>query len=76
MVAFLEQKSKSASEKTLEKKCCMNAEIFNAGLPQDCDEVLPDIGIVDLSFYNPDMIKVNMAMLGDIQVIAFRIFRG
>lgn len=57
-------------KKALEKKCCMNAEIFNAGLPQDCDEGLPDIGIVDLSFYTPDMIKVNMAMLGDLRVIA------
>jgi CBS domain-containing protein len=64
------RKSNQLLKKALENSCCRNAEIFNAGLPHDADEGSPDIGIVDLSMYNTEMIKVNRAVLGDLPIIA------
>jgi len=65
-----DKKSATLLKKNLEKSCCTNADVHQAGLPQDGDERFPDIGVVDLSIYNIDMIRMNKSVYADLPIIA------
>lgn len=65
-----DKKSAMLLKKNLEKNCCSNADVHYAGLPQDGDDRFPDIGVVDLTIYNTDMIKMNKSVYADLPIIA------
>lgn len=65
-----DKKSGSLLKKVLEKTCCFNANVHNAGLPEDGDEKFPDIAVVDLSVFNLDMLRMNKSVYTDLLIIA------